>query len=173
VKLVSGSNDLSIKLWDLQSNEAIQEFPHAHDDLVKEALFANKEENLIISGGYDRLVKIWDTRISNPLVASGEHELPIESLAFGQTTDYLVSTFGNSCALWDIRQMFSKGPVVTLRPHLKTILALAYDRVRNRIITGGADSMLKFSDPNVRTQIIVVDRKSIVLNQNRVSTYCF
>ena len=128
----------------------MNEIRSAHEDLVKEVLYADKEEHLLVSAGYDRFVKLWDTRMSSPLVASAEHELPVEAITFGQTQDYLVSAYGNSCAMWDLRQLFAQGPVTVLQPHLKAILSLSYDRVRNRIITGSADSMLKFLDPNVR-----------------------
>jgi len=102
------------------------------------------------------MVKIWDPRMEKPLVASGEHEFPIETASFGQTNEQLIVAFGNSCALWDLRQMFAQGPIMTLQPHLKTILALGYDKIKDRIITCGADSMLKFIDPKVFSIIILL-----------------
>ena len=149
VKFVSGSSDLSIKLWDLQSSDCTKEIPKAHDDLIKEVLFADASDNLLVSAGYDRMVKIWDPRMEKPLVASGEHEFSVEAITFGESKDQLIAAYGSSCAVWDLRQMFSQGPVLTLQPHLKSILTLSYDKVRGRIITGGADSMLKFIDPKV------------------------
>ncbi len=167
VKLVTGSNDMSIKLWDMQSNEAIQDITRAHDDLVKEVLFTDRSESLLVSAGYDRMVKLWDTRMATPLVASGEHETAVECICFGKTKDQLVAAYGNSCAVWDLRQLFAQGPTLTLRPHLKAILTQAYDHVRERIITGSADSMLKFIDPDVLFPIqYSVEREGTVLDQD-------
>lgn len=147
---MSASNDLSIRLWDLQANDSLFEAASAHTDSIREALFADKEEKTLISGGYDRMLKLWDVRQSDPLVATKELDQPLEALCVGETSDQIISAYGNSCSVWDLRMLLANGPTITLKPHWKTILTLAYDHNRKRIITGSADSLLKFSDPLVR-----------------------
>lgn len=133
----------------MEASDYVQEIPRAHDDLVKRALHLQSSEQMVVSAGYDRLVKMWDLRADRALVASAEHDFPIEGITFGPSQDQLVVAHGNGCSVWDLRKGFGKGTLMTCQPHLKPILALSYDVVRNRIITGAADSMLKFIDPAV------------------------
>jgi len=150
LKLLSCSNDLSIKIWDLQESQPIFELNQAHSDTVKQTLFIDPNESTIISAGYDRLLKLWDIRQANPLIASREHDVTIEAISFGQTNDYVISAFGSAFSIWDLRQMSENTPLMTMKSHLKAILCLSYDKIRNRIITGSADSMIKFTDFQVK-----------------------
>jgi len=58
--LLSSSNDLSIKIFNLSRNEPILSFDKAHTDYVKTAKYI--DENTIISGGSDKYIKLWDIR---------------------------------------------------------------------------------------------------------------
>ena len=57
---VSTSNDQSIKIFNLSRTDPVLSFDHSHSDYVKTAKYIN--ENLIVSGGYDKYIKIWDLR---------------------------------------------------------------------------------------------------------------
>jgi WD40 repeat protein len=153
----------------LQASDYIQEIPNAHEDLVKRVLYLQDNEQNMVSAGYDRLVKIWDARLDKPLVSKAEHPFPIEAITFGNSKDQLVVGSGNVCSVWDLRKDFGEGVVMSCQPHLKPILALAYDVVRDRIITGAADTMLKFIDPTVIAILILV-RKVFVCYKDGITT---
>lgn len=58
--LLSSSNDLSIKIFNLSRTEPVLSFDKAHTDYVKTAKYF--DENTIISGGSDKYIKLWDIR---------------------------------------------------------------------------------------------------------------
>jgi WD40 repeat protein len=60
ISLASCSDDLSIKLWKFDNDSPVINIENAHNDYVKKILFL--ENNLLASGGYDKLIKIWDLR---------------------------------------------------------------------------------------------------------------
>ena len=134
-------------------------------------MFAKDSEDIFISAGYDSMMKLWDIRMENSLITSREHDSTIEGIAFGQSKDQVIIAHGNCCSIWDIRKSFGDVPLLTLQPHLKPILTISYDKAQNRIITGAADSMLKFIDPIVFLYISLV-WEIIVFIKDGISAYC-
>jgi WD40 repeat protein len=61
--LLSSSNDLSLRIFNLSRNDPILTFEKAHSDYIKTAKYL--DENTIISGGFDKYIKIWDIRSVN------------------------------------------------------------------------------------------------------------
>src|SRR5882762_3015078 len=56
--VVSGSNDLTIKIWSASTGECIQTLS-GHSELVR-ALSLDPVSGRLVSGSYDRTVKLWD-----------------------------------------------------------------------------------------------------------------
>jgi WD40 repeat protein len=55
--LASGSDDKTIKLWDLQTEQEIVTLS-GHESYVKSVAFSPDGKTLV-SGGYDKKVKVW------------------------------------------------------------------------------------------------------------------
>ena len=62
-KVASGSNDKTVKLWDVTSGECLQTL-EGHSSRVKSVSFS-PDGTKVASGSYDKTVKLWD-------VTSGE-----------------------------------------------------------------------------------------------------
>jgi F-box and WD-40 domain protein 1/11 len=55
---VSGSNDRSVKVWDVETGQCIQTLT-GHSNLVRCLAFRGRR---LISGSYDHSIKFWDVR---------------------------------------------------------------------------------------------------------------
>ncbi|KAK6353719.1 hypothetical protein TWF730_008148 [Orbilia blumenaviensis] len=57
--IVSGGNDQSIRVWDVDSGSLRYEIRDAHKSLVR-SLYLDSQNGRIISGSYDQSVRVWD-----------------------------------------------------------------------------------------------------------------
>jgi len=72
-KMVSGHNDCSIKMWDINSKECTHKFEYAHNDKVSCVRFT-ADEKYIVSTSKDDTIKIWDIR-QKKILHTFEHDL--------------------------------------------------------------------------------------------------
>ena len=84
--VVSGSNDQTIRTWDARRGQPRRVFK-AHDQLVR-AIAYDDARQLIVSGGYDRAIKLWDPQQdtdSPPLRELRVHNARIFDIGFDPT----------------------------------------------------------------------------------------
>ncbi|KAG2741825.1 WD40 repeat-like protein, partial [Suillus brevipes Sb2] len=55
--IVSASNDYSVRIWDLKTNQAVGD-PHLHDDEVR-AVVMSPDGKCIASAGLDKKIYVW------------------------------------------------------------------------------------------------------------------
>ncbi|KAB8303634.1 hypothetical protein EYC80_005030 [Monilinia laxa] len=63
----SCGGDRSVFLWDVQTAKTIRKFGgnNGHTSRVNSVVFGGNEESVLVSGGFDRSVRIWDIRAGN------------------------------------------------------------------------------------------------------------
>ncbi len=57
-KILSGSSDKTIKIWDEQTESNIKTF-YGHNDSIS-SLYYSFDDKKIVSGSSDKTIKIWD-----------------------------------------------------------------------------------------------------------------
>jgi WD40 repeat protein len=62
--IVSGSDDNTVRLWDIKGNRVAQPF-QGHEDSVNSVAFS-PDGKLIVSGSGDKTVRLWDIK-GNPV----------------------------------------------------------------------------------------------------------
>lgn len=62
--IASGSNDQTVKLWDVETGACLRNFV-GHTDLVRTLAFNDK---WLVTGSYDQTIKIWDINTEELLV---------------------------------------------------------------------------------------------------------
>ncbi|ETO34661.1 WD-repeat protein, partial [Reticulomyxa filosa] len=90
--ILSGSNDKTIRLWDIRSGQQIQMF-NGHTNSVNAAEYSpfvvnnNKiggNSNVMCSGSFDNTIRFWDIRSNNKELYTIEEEKEIMCLKFLQ-----------------------------------------------------------------------------------------
>eukprot|EP00741_Cyanophora_paradoxa_P010609 tig00020537_g10253.t1 len=105
-EIVGGANDASLYVYDLGRGQRTLRLTAAHDD-VNAVCFGDASGNLLISGGDDRKINVWDRRAlgdGKPCGSLGGHKGGITSLD-SKFDGYTVLSNGkdHTLRLWDLR----------------------------------------------------------------------
>eukprot|EP00727_Mastigamoeba_balamuthi_P008867 m51a1_g4602 putative U3 small nucleolar RNA-associated protein (506) ;mRNA; r:232038-233748 len=139
---VSGSDDGTFREWDISTSQNTLSLS-AHTDHIRAVEGNPSSENVWATGSYDRTVRLWDAR-ARSAVMTLDHGSPVEALVFFPAGNALVSAGGPYLRVWDI----IGGGRLLAEPanHQKTITCLALDPTATRLVSGGADRIVKFYD---------------------------
>jgi WD40 repeat protein len=103
-RLVSGSDDRTIRLWDLRDPAADPKVLSDHEDWVRSVAFSPNGERLA-SGSDDRTIRLWDLR--DPVPKSfvlGRHESGVWSVVFSPDGERLASgSDDGTIRVWNLR----------------------------------------------------------------------
>jgi WD40 repeat protein len=101
--LVSGSSDLTIRLWDVQQGNCLG-ILRGHTDSLR-ALSFSPDGQVLASGGSDSTIRLWDIQQQRCLKVLLGHSSLIEAIAFEPTSQVLVSgSLDQTIRYWDIKQ---------------------------------------------------------------------
>ncbi|KAK6457218.1 UTP15 C terminal-domain-containing protein [Scheffersomyces xylosifermentans] len=147
-QLITGSDDRIVRLYDISQTTKgpIIEFNDSyHGDYIRSASFIPGNPNLVATGCYDGIVRIFDTRSSSTnnqqLIAQFRQNNPVEDvLALSPTT--LVSAGGPQVKVWDL----SRGSQIKeLNNFTKTATTLHNTGDRG-LLVGSLDGHVKIFD---------------------------
>ena len=65
-RIVSGSEDKTVRLWDAASGQPIGSPLTGHTDIVSSVAFS-PDGHRIVSGGDDKTVRVWDAATGQPI----------------------------------------------------------------------------------------------------------
>ena len=144
-RIISGSGDTTIRIWDAGSGAAIGEPLQGHADLVCSVAFS-PDGARAISGSYDRTVRIWDVVSSTPI---GEplrgHTSSVQSVVFSPDNARIISgSCDKTVRIWDA---VSGAPIgEPLRGHSDIIHSVAPSPDGARIASGSSDNTVRIWD---------------------------
>jgi WD40 repeat protein len=162
--LATGSNDKTIKLWNLaplwqnnsenppDSNQLLIDTLSGHTDRVR-TLAISSDGLTLASGGNDRTIKIWDlspknersTYLKSTLT---EHIGAIYALAFLPKQNILISGSSDwTIKIWDLN---TNQVIKTLESHQGSIRALAVSADGHTLVSGSTDGTVKVWDLRTR-----------------------
>ncbi|ODA80282.1 hypothetical protein RJ55_03240 [Drechmeria coniospora] len=139
--LLSASDDCTVRLWDLPSNEPTTTFV-GHNDYVRSAQFLpGTMSNMIISGSYDSTVKLWDPRVGkNSAVMTFKHAAPVEAVLPMPSGTTVLAAADSSVSVLDL---VAARPLHVISNHQKTVTSLSLAGGGQRLVTGGLEGHVK------------------------------
>jgi U3 small nucleolar RNA-associated protein 15 len=139
-QIASFSDDKTVKLWDVATERIAATF-RDHEDYVRAGAVNPVSSSTILSGGYDQIVKMYDSR-TDRCVMSLNHGAPIEALVFLPSGGIFVSAGGMEIKFWDA---IGGGRMLgRIMQHTKTVTSLCVASNGRHLISGSLDQHVKF-----------------------------
>jgi len=99
-RIVSGSDDESVRVWDAETGEQLREL-QGHTDSVSSVAFS-PDGDQVISGSFDKSVRVWDVETGQQLRELQSHTDSVRSVAFSPDGNRIVSdSQDKSVRVWD------------------------------------------------------------------------
>ena len=120
VKLVSGSWDNIIKIWDVPSGNLLETFEgHTNHE---NSLCLSPDQSKIVSASDDFTMKMWDFSSGKLLKSLKYDNYVANSICYSPNGSYIASNYGKDIKLWDA--LFN--PLMTLLGHLQTAFSIRF-----------------------------------------------
>jgi WD40 repeat protein len=138
-KIVSGSNDKTIKIWNSESGECLDTLT-GHTGAVTSIAIIQKSM-IIVSGSDDKTIKLWNSITGICLHTLIGHSLGIRTLAIIPNSMIIVSgSDDKTIKVWDY---IEETCLQTLIGHTDLVNCIIVNSDGNKIISGSSDGTIK------------------------------
>jgi WD40 repeat protein len=140
--LASGSDDRTVRLWDVATGECIQTLK-GHEDCVRSVAFSPDGVTLA-SGSSDRTVRLWDVATGECFDTYKQHTAGVSAVAFSSDGVTLASGSGDcTVRLWN----YHTGTCIrTIYGHANQIFSLAFSPEGRKIVCVSLDQTVRIWD---------------------------
>src|SRR5712671_3158311 len=144
-RIVSGSWDNTIRLWDAETGHAIGKPLEGHSSHVSSVAFS-PDGSRIVSGSWDNTIRLWDAETGDAIGKPLEgHSSLVNSVAFSPDGSRIVSSsFDNTIRLWDAETGDAIGK--PLEGHSSYVNSVAFSPDGSRIVSGSSDNTIRLWD---------------------------
>ncbi|KAJ2920033.1 hypothetical protein MD484_g254, partial [Candolleomyces efflorescens] len=155
-RIVSGSWDNTIRIWDMEKGEQVGSSLRGHDDWIRSVAISPNGE-LIVSGSDDKTVRVWDAKTGTQVGESLQgHGSWVSSVAFSHDGKRIVSSSGDgSIQIWEEVEKSRWTQVGDpIRGHDgRAIVTIAISPDDKYIVSGSYDRTIRIWDAKERTQV--------------------
>jgi serine/threonine protein kinase len=137
--LASGSDDGTIKLWEVKTGRVINSL-RGHSNLVSEVAFS-PDGKVLASGSYDSTIKLWEVKTGRVINSLRGHSNHVISVAFSPDGKVLASgSYDNTIKLWSVA---TGREINSLRGHSDPVHSVAFSPDGKVLASGSYDSTIK------------------------------
>lgn len=136
---MSGSDDATVRLWDLTSQKCLRTFEDA-GDYVRAQSQSPTSKHIWLAGSYDRQARLYDVRKDNPLICELDHGSQIDDVAILPGGLRAVTVGGTCVKVWDL---LSGRVEYRVSNHAKAVTSCVVHPDNDRLITAGLDGQVK------------------------------
>ncbi len=134
-RIVSGSDDKTIKIWDSASGDELMTL-RGHDDWISSVAFS-PDGKRIISGSGDNTVKVWDSATGAELMTLRGHSDDVYGMAISPDGKRIVSgSIDKTIRVWNAD---NGAELMTIRGQDRQIGPVSFSPDGKRIISGSLD----------------------------------
>jgi WD40 repeat protein len=146
--LISGSDDNTIKIWDLLTGTEKLTFK-GHSNSVR-AIALTPDGKTVISGSYDKTIQIWDIATGKKKFTFIGHSDSVSAVAITPDGKTLISgSVDNTIKIWDVATREEK---FTFQGHSYSVSAVAITPDGKTLISGSVDNTIKIWDVATREE---------------------
>lgn len=139
-RLVSGSDDFTLYLWNPEEDKKPVCRMTGHQQLINDVKFS-PDTRLIASASFDKSVKLWDGKTGKFLASLRGHVNRVYQVAWAADSRLLCSGSSDSTLkVWDI---VKKKILIDLPGHADEVYAVDWSPDGQRVASGGKDKVLK------------------------------
>ncbi|KAJ9089192.1 U3 small nucleolar RNA-associated protein 13 [Entomophthora muscae] len=146
--LVTGSQDRTIKMWDLtlaaddSSLKSIYTF-QAHDKEINTVSFS-PSDRFFATGSHDKTAKLWNTEDGSLVGTFKGHKRGVWSVMFSPTEPLLATASGDkTIKLWNVSDLTC---VKTFEGHTNSVLSVLFLSGGRQLMSSGSDGLVKLWD---------------------------
>ncbi|KAG8846507.1 hypothetical protein FRB91_000721 [Serendipita sp. 411] len=140
-KLVSGSSDHTIRIWDLESESPMVKTLRGHTGSVLCVAFSS-DSQMVVSGSHDKTVRVWGVE-TGEVKQQRAYGDSIWSVAFSPNNSKIVSGCNDhTIHVWDLEG----DKVVVLEGHTDAVLCVAFSPDQQRVVSGSHDTTVRLWD---------------------------
>jgi len=162
-RIISGSRDNTIKVWDSATGAELMTLRGAATGAELMTLRGHKGEVIsaafspdgkrIVSGSNDKTIKIWDAATGTELMTLRGYD-GIWPGAFDPDVKRIVSNGGdNTVKVWDVA---TGTELMTLRGHKEEVSSVAFSPDGRRFVSGSSDKTIKIWDAATSTELMTL-----------------
>lgn len=154
------SDDKTVKIWDIPTEKNLITYT-GHTDYIRAGTTCPAVPDIVLSGSYDRKVKMFDTRTEKE-VLTVDHGSPVESLLFLPAGGIFLSAGGTEIKIWD---SLAGGRLIgSISQHHKTITCLQLASDNKRLLSGSLDRHVKIYDVSTFKTVHTLDFPNAILS---------
>src|SRR5712671_6613967 len=144
-RIVSGSWDDTIRLWDAETGDAIGKPLEGHSSPVNSVAFS-PDGSRIVSGSFDNTIRLWDAETGDAIGKPLEgHSRNVNSVGFSPDGSRIVSgSEDNTIRLWDAETGDAIGKPI--EGHSSDVYSVAFSPDGSRIVSGSFDKTIRLWD---------------------------
>ncbi len=140
-QLASGSEDHTIRLWNVQTQQCLAEFMGGSD--IKSVAFSPDGKRLA-SASFDGNVHFWSLETQKCLAARDEHKSSVFSVTFSPDGKWLASASQDkTIRLWDAEMMQN---LTTLRGHEDIVFSVTFSPDGKQLASASFDKTIRLWD---------------------------
>jgi telomerase protein component 1 len=155
-RLISGSNDGGLSIWDVTNGHRLHILSPTHDKKVSE-LCSNQRGTQFASVSWDSFVRIWDIQKGRKETEIRLHPKPVSSVAFHPDGFMLVTgCWDGIVRQWNVANGQRKS---VMRGHLSSIKAVAYSADGRYIASCSIDGECRLWNSLVGSQVGLISAR--------------